>query len=148
MKTLIKTTHIEKVRQKNLTKDEQICKILGVSHLAYCWHQYECYEKVIALVTQGLPLAAMELRHSSVFRGFFNSEWCFRNENDFLPYANDLLDEYLDLDEGVVYPAITCGDEQLLEEYRFIHSPNRLYHDDDFREKYAVIVDFILSIKK
>lgn len=130
MKTLTKNpTHIAQVRNYNLTINEEVQRILGWSHDRYCQHQFLQYELFAKLDFCNYKPLIDTLRHSSVFRGFFNNEWNRRNEEDFLPFATDC-----DLDP--------CD---IMEEYQYIHSPTRLLNDFGFVRRYEAVLTIVLK---
>lgn len=148
MKTLIKkSTHIAQQRQKNLTQIERICYMLGWSHDDYCRHQYAEYEMFIRVACTDLPSVANQLRYSPQFRGFFNNEWMTRNECAFLPFAECLIQDSMEVDtQGalIVIEGIECGNSFLVEEYFATHAHRSLFCDADFKNRYAHMIERIL----
>lgn len=98
---------------------------LGMTSEAYCWHQFREYCAFVEGLTEGWDKVRKQLLYSPVFRGFWNNEWARRNREDFLPFAagNEL--------------------ELNLAEYDYIHSHERLMHDEDFMDRYANILRII-----
>ncbi|HMI03057.1 MAG TPA: hypothetical protein VK541_11280 [Pedobacter sp.] len=152
MKTLEKKkTHIAKIRQKNQTQIDRVCQLLNWSHEDYCNHQYLEYEMFIAMACMVMPKSAILLRYSPQFRGFFNSEWMRRNDTDFIPYANSVCSEHIDIRyDGEefsgwrIYPAVEYGDEFIIEEYLMTHSHQSLFCDADFANRYKHMITDIL----
>ena len=147
MKTLTKETHVAKVRAINQSTSETICQLLNWDWELFCAHQYQCYETFISKACELLPQARQVLRHSAVFRGWFNHEWAKRNEVEFLPFAIAETSQPFGFIDGKFeeFELLTPGDMYLVDEYLIVNCPNRLYYEDEFAAKYAMIVDQILK---
>lgn len=146
MKTTL--THIAKVRAANATQLETVCDLLNWTKEKYCKHQFFVYEELIKKLNEGLPKAEKALRYSPHFRGYFNDLWTARTKTEFLPFATDLVNDVVELDENYhlfVEPGINKGDHYLVAEYMLIHSPQRLAYDDEFTDQYMNIIDKILN---
>jgi len=126
---------------------QRICQLLTWTPEAYCLHQYTEYELCIARICQRLPGAARLLRYSTPFRIFYNNEWAWRNENEFIPFANSLTEDLLDIDEeGVsIYKGMEYGTPLLIEEYCSTHAAQQLFYNEEFTTKYCQIVDHLLA---
>lgn len=127
MEQVIFKTHISKIRACHHDQLEQVCELLNLTAEQYCWHQYKQYERFVAQACAGHQEIKKLIRHSPIFRGFWNNEWAQRNEQQFLPYAYECK-----YDENYI-----------MEEYKFIHSADRLYNDEEFYNRFESIVKLI-----
>lgn len=146
MKTITKISHIEQVRQSTFTLAEQVCRILNWSHEEYCDFQFAKYNAFIDLLFAKFPLIGQQVRYSSVFRGFWNNEVCFRNEIEFLPFATEMTEDIYEINadgELIIAPAFPYGHEGLVNEFLFIHSIPRLINHELFMMKYNNILEVI-----
>lgn len=98
---------------------------LGMTSEQYCQHQFREYCAFVETIAEGWEKVRTQILYSPVFRGFWNNEWARRNREDFLPFAADM-----DLEVN-------------LAEYDFIHSHERLMHDDEFMERYNNVLRII-----
>lgn len=121
MKT--KTPHIQQQRDLIQSGQDQAQNLLHWSHEEYCLHQFEEYCLFVEALTEGWPAVRQNILYSPVFRGFWNSEWSKRNQEDFLEFAPD------------------CPDYHYLKtEYLFIHCHERLLEDEEFMARYSNLI--------
>lgn len=125
--TKIFKTHIGKIRASHSDQMDEICSLLDITKSGYCWHQYKQYEKFLSIVCNDYTNHLEKLRYSSTFRGFWNNEWAQRNEIDFMPFAYE--SKY--------------DKKEIMKEYVFIHSADRLFHDEDFYNRFDNILKLI-----
>jgi len=119
-------THIGKIRASQSEQKDDVCAVLGLTHGQYCWHQYRQYERFVARVCAGHPQHRDTIRHSPIFRGFWNNEWTDRNI-EFLEFAYECK-----FDEAY-----------MMDEYKFIHNADRLYNDEEFYSRFESILKLI-----
>lgn len=125
MKTTAKR-HIQQQRELILDEQSQAQQLLKWSHEDYCNHQFGEYCAFVEALTEGWQSIREDILYSSVFRGFWNSEWATRNRAEFLDFAPD------------------CPDQHYLKtEYLFIHSHERLLEDELFMTKYGHLIKLL-----
>lgn len=120
-------THIAKVRDVHFNQMGHVCDLLNITREGYCWHQYKQYEAYVGLVCTQNPEFKDKIRHSDVFRGFWNNEWASRNEHEFLPFAYE--SKY--------------DTKEIMAEYLYINSATRLFHEDSFYSRFENILKLI-----
>ncbi|MGV3705423.1 MAG: hypothetical protein ACO1NU_08595 [Arcticibacter sp.] len=149
MKTLTKTSHIAKVRQQDQIQMQRICEILMWSEVEYCNHQFEEYTNFLTRMFFGFPEAMLkQVMHSKVMRGFWNNEWTYRNQVEFLPFADEMTEDVTEVDpsgELVYMPKTEHGDAGLVGEYMFIHGYRALMQDELFMFRYNNILELVRS---
>lgn len=125
MKT-VKTPHIQQQRDLILTDQEETQAVLHWNHEEYCLHQFGEYCAFVEALTEGWKSVREDILYSPTFRGFWNSEWARRNNEDFLCFAID------------------CPDYNYLKtEYLFLHCHERLLEDEEFMTRYSHILKLI-----
>lgn len=122
----MKTTHIQKVRDRNQAEMKQVQDILSWSQERYCEYQFAQYCRFVEELTEGWEMVRKEILYSPVFRGFWINEWNLRDHQDFLCFATECTDSRYNL-----------------EEYLFLHDTDRLMEDDLFMTKYSNILNII-----
>lgn len=144
--TLTPKTHIGRIRLQNATQLQRVCELLKWTHEDYCRHQYEEYEEFVKRACIDIPESANKLRYSSVFRGFYNQQWTFRNIG-FIAYATEAIEPalYLTLEGVFCDEGVSPGHFKIIDEYKFLHCAKGLFYDGDFRTKYANVIDIILN---
>ena len=120
-------THIGKIRASHHDQREEVCSLLNLTDLQYCWHQYRQYERFVSKACAGYPQYKNMIRLSPIFRGFWNNEWAQRNEVEFLPYAYECK----------------FDEQYILEEYKFIHSADRLFNEEAFYDRFENIIKLL-----
>jgi hypothetical protein len=107
----------------------EVCELLHWTPEQYCQHQYEQYEKFAAIATRYVRYPELKdwIRLSPVYRGFWNNEWEQRNRVEFINYA------YYNSDNHV----------NVVEEYRYVHSADRLLFDELFFGRFQNIVKWL-----
>jgi hypothetical protein len=129
MKTLIKPiSHISSVRYTDLTTSQYVQQVLGWTHQEYCNYQFEQYEDFAESDFYNHRPIIDKLRHSAVFRGFWNNEWALRNEIEFLPFAKD--------SDLPIW--------ELKAMYKYIHSYEKLQSDHQFLKRYESVLSLAL----
>ncbi|MGY3054350.1 hypothetical protein ACVWYG_002557 [Pedobacter sp. UYEF25] len=140
MKTLTKITRVEEIRKIDLTQKQAVCELLQWTEQMYFDFMFAQYEEFLNRMFSGYPIQFLnDVKYSPVFSGFWNNEIAARNEFDFLPFANTETEDYYEVDvngELQVLQALPVGDIYLIDEFMFIHNPQRLMHDDAFMHRY------------
>ena len=134
MKTLTKKTHIAEVREANLKGIQQVCHLLQWTEQDYCEFQFQQYCLFVDTKYSNFPdIIANRVLYSPLFRGFFNNEAYKRDEVEFLPFAEDLIEPIWTVAEGGEIEIIKPIDvEDLVTEWMLIHDYKRLLNDEAF----------------
>lgn len=126
MKPIAKKSHIAQIRERIESDQLTTQQVLLWSHEAFCHHQFEEYCAFVEELTEGWSQVREDILYSSVFRGFWISEWSLRNKVEFLPFAIESEDY-----------------EYVLDEYLFIHDHKRLLEEDEFMNRYAHLLKLL-----
>ncbi|RYF25166.1 MAG: hypothetical protein EOO42_04355 [Flavobacteriales bacterium] len=140
MKTLTKTSSIAKIKQFDLTQKQQVCELLQWSEQMYFDFMFQQYNDFLNRLFFGYPQQMLnEVAQSPVFRGFWNNEVSFRNESEFLPFAQFETQDYYEVNEAgklIITPAVPLGDCFLVDEFMIIHNPKTLMSNDAFMHRF------------
>lgn len=147
MKTATKNTHIATVRQENSNGMETVCHLLQWTEQQYCDYLFEQYCAFIDNQFHGEHLSLKNrVFYSKYFRGMFNNAAAYRDESEFIPYALEVTEEILTInDKGSleVIPAIPMGGTYLADEWMHIHHHKRMINDCYFMNQYKHILHLI-----
>lgn len=147
--TVKKQTHISLIRDLNLNQMQDVCLLLNWTELSYCQHQFDEYQLFLSRVFYGFPDEMLkQVMYSKIMSGFWNNEWSFRNEIDFIPFAHELLSDALHTDlDGmqITQFGLSSGDEFITEQYLYVHNHRVLMNDDQFMINFN---DTLSSIRK
>ena len=145
MKTLTKKTHIAEVREETLKGIKQVCYLLQWTEQEYCEFQFQQYCLFVEARYSNFPdVIANRVLYSPIFRGYFNNEAYKRDEEEFLPFAEDLIEPIWTVAEGgeiEILRPIKLDD--LVTEWMMIHNYKRLLNDETFIDGFEQILKII-----
>jgi len=113
---------------KSVSINKRSRDFIEFSYEEFCNHQFENYENFVSLDFNQYPGLAKTIRYSAAFRKFWNVEWLYRNQTEFLPFAEDC----------------SLSVKELRHEYFFMHSPERLLNQPAFLNRYEDILKSII----
>lgn len=155
MRTLIKPIKVkahEVAQDKFKEQMEKICQLLDWTEDKYWQYQYTCYYLFINQLFDGFPAEMRkEVEYSPIMAGYWKNEWYLRNENEFVPFAEDICDSAMYVDQNgkiVYYQPLESAQEQAEGEFIFINSPKRLQNDIAFMNGYNQALKLIRNPNK